>query len=267
MLLLAQSVIFLAGLTGILFLIRKQSSVFLVSRILSVAAMLSQAAWLIYAGFSFPYSVLLDPWGVMAVFIIAVIAMSFWAGKKYQTPQVLIGALVLLSLAIILGRVFFPAPGNLPIKITMKLALHILFTSAGFAILAVGCVVGILILLRTRILKSMDWAFKPEIPWPSLTALDNLFFKTLGLGILLLSVGIGLGAWLLPGMNLKGTWYEDPKVLLSSLGWGLYGWVWVSRRRQGFYSWTIVAIATLGYIFILLGFFLSNFIATGFHRF
>jgi len=267
MLLFAQSMVFLAGLTGILFLVRKWPASFLVSRILAIVSIFAWSAWLFYAGFSFHYCVLLDPWGVMGVFAIAVIAMSFWAGKRYQTPRVLIGALVLLTLAIILGRIFFPGPGDLEMKITWKLALHILFTSSGFAILAVGCVVGILILLRTRILKSIDWAFKPEIPWPSLTALDNLFFNTVGLGILLLSVGIGLGVWLLPGMNLKGPWYEDPKVILSTLGWGLYGWVWVSRKRRGFYSWLIVAIATLGYIFILLGFFLSNLIATGFHRF
>ncbi len=56
-------------------------------------------------------------------------------------------------------------------------------------------------------------------------------------------------------------------MLLSTLGWALYGWVWVSRRKQGFYNWTIVAIATLGYVFILLGFFLAGMLATGFHKF
>ena len=203
----------------------------------------------------------------MALVGIIAIAISGWISVKHKFPKLLIGVLILVSVALILARFLFPAPGSVTIKIGLILGFHILVTSVGFAILAMGCVSGLLILIRARVLKSVKWSTQSNLAWPSLTTLDGLFAWSMGMGTLVLTIGIILGILLAPEVQLKGHWYFDPKVILSTLGWALYGWVWIMRKKQGFSSKTMVATATLGYFFVLLGFFLSSLFATGFHRF
>jgi ABC-type uncharacterized transport system permease subunit len=256
-----------AALLGLWFMVSKNLLVLKVAKALCVAAMLVQFGWLILEGRSFQYFPLIDAWGVMVVVAIVLITVSGVLSLRYHFPWLLVGVLFMLGITLVLARIFFPRPGLDGIKLDSLLGVHVLVSSVGFSVLAVGCVSGILILVRSRVLKSDRWSTGSNTAWPSLTSLDRLFVWSMGLGILVLTTGIVLGFYVVPEVHLKGPWYLDPKVILSSFGWAIYGGVWAARKMQGFFSRSMVAAATLGYICVLLGFFLSNLFATGFHRF
>lgn len=256
-----------AAVAGIVFLAVKRDKALVLCKFFCVACVLAQIGWLIEAGWTIPYCALLDPWGVMAVVIITGIIASWRASIRYQSPRVLIGGLVLVGMAVGIGRLLLPEPGSSSVTMGWTLAFHILLVSLGYSILAVGCVTGLLILLRSRLLKSTRWAIGSEIPWPSLTALDRLFVRSIGVGILLLTAGIVLGIAAFPDSSLDGPWYGDPKVLLTLASFILYGIVWWLRRRQGFCTPSVAGLSTLGFILIFAGILVSGLFEKGFHKF
>jgi ABC-type uncharacterized transport system permease subunit len=259
--------VILGAATGIFYLAAKRERILVSCKAFCAAALAAQLGWLVQAGFTIPYCALLDPWGVMAVVTIAGIATSWWAGRRYHSPRLFIGVLALLSLAIGIGRVFLPEPGSSSVTIGWRLAFHVLTVILGYSILAVGCVTGVLILLRSRILKSTKWMTVSEIPWPSLTALDRLFVRSIGLGILLMAIGIFMGMAGVHNLSAQGPWYADTKVLLTFLSFILYGIVWYLRSKQGFSTTFVVGLSTLGFVSIFLGFLVSSLFDRGFHQF
>jgi ABC-type uncharacterized transport system permease subunit len=259
--------VILGAATGIFYLAAKRERILVLCRGFCAAALAAQLVWLIQAGFTIPYCALLDPWGVMAVVTIAGISTSWWAGRRYHSPRLFIGVLALLSLALGIGRAFLPEQGSSSSVIGWRLAFHVLTVILGYSILAVGCVTGVLILLRSRILKSTKWMNVSEIPWPSLIALDRIFVRSIGLGILLMAIGIFMGMAGIHDISREGPWYADTKVLLTFLSFILYGAVWYMRRRQGFSTALVVGVSTLGFVFIFVGLLVSGLFEKGFHQF
>jgi len=265
-LLATHTAVALAAACGIVYLVFSIKEIFAAVKALAAAAMLLQVVWLIMAAVKFPYCVLLDPWGGMAFVTLAVIGSSWWATRSYRTPWMIIVGLVLSFLAITGGHRLLPSPGAACISMKWVLGFHILLIILGFSTLLLGCIAGVMILLRSRSLKSLA-STGSSIPWPALTALDRLFVRSIGIGILLLTAGIVTGVFAVAGASITSAWYLDPKVVLTLAGCVLYALVWVMRRRQGFCSRTVVALATLGFACVLIGFFATSLFTAGFHHF
>lgn len=267
LLILSAAFILTGFLTGLVYLATRRRQALLASEALAALAVASQIAWIAMIGITLRYCILLDPWGVMSMLTIFGIAASWWGSRRFSSPRLLIAGLALLFAANVAGHLVLPDPGASTAKIGWLLSFHILLVTIGFVLLALGCVSGILILLRSLILKSARWATRPDIPWPALTTMDRFFVSSVGWGVLLFSAGIILGAAAVPGSSIKVAWYADPKVVLTVLGWALFTGVWLMRRRQGFCTSRVVGLATLGFIFMLLGFFADSLLAMGFHEF
>ncbi len=228
-------------------------------------AIASQSGWLAAAGFEYPYCVLLDAWGMMAFVVLMGIGVPLWAEHRYHMPRLPIATLVLLFTAIVVGRLVFPPAGTSVSagSVDTVLSVHIFLVVVGYATLLVGCVTGILFLIRSHTLKGGD-LIEPDVPWPSLTAIDGLFVRSTGWGILILVAGIVFGATAIPESAASGeSWYADPKILLTTIGFLVYGAVLLIRKRQGFCSRIVVGLGTVGFICILLGFFAAGILNSG----
>ncbi len=267
MLLTAHILVFLGAAAGILYLLVPKRIIFSICQVICGIALLGQLAFMLWFGFVKSSCPLLDAWGVMAMVTIAGIIFFWQASRTYESARILIGGMVLISLVLGLGRAFFSFARTPAIKLSWPLSFHIILATLGLAMLFVGCVAGVLIVVRSRSLKSAVSDPHSEVPWTSLTSLDRLFVRSVGWGIVLLAAGMILGVTFIPGASLAGAWYLDSKVLLTTLGCALYMVVWLQRRRRGFCSRSIVGLATLGYAFILVGFFASGMLAFGFHSF
>jgi ABC-type uncharacterized transport system permease subunit len=234
---------------------------------LAAAAVVVELAWLMQCGMRFHYCILLDPWGVLGMLAIAMIIGGSAADLRYDSPRIMVGTLALASLLLGAGYFLFPAPGSASMPMHWLLAFHIFTVSLGISILGVGFVTGVLILLRSRLLKSNWWGTGDGARWPSLTALDRLFVKSLGVGTALMALGIVLGIAYAPEASLKAPWYDDLKVLFTLASIVLYSVVLIMRRRQGFCTTPVVGLSTVGFAFIFFGLLVSGLFNIGFHKF
>ncbi|HUT53684.1 MAG TPA: cytochrome c biogenesis protein CcsA [bacterium] len=259
--------VFSATLAGAAYIVTKRPAVLKASTYLAAAAVVVELAWLMQAGMKFHYCVLLDPWGVAGVLTMALIIGGVAANLRYDSPRIMVGTLALASLLLSLGYFIFPAPGRASMPMHWLLAFHIFIVSLGISVLGVGFVIGVLILLRSRLLKSDWWGTGDGARWPSLTTLDRMFVKTLGWGIAIMTAGIILGIAYSSEASLKAPWYDDLKVILTFASIILYSVVLVLRRRQGFCTMPVVGLSTLGFAFIFIGLLISGLFNIGFHKF
>lgn len=254
---------------GLAFLATERRSFLVACRVAATVALALQAWSIAQAAQAVQGCALRDPWGVMAVFTVGGLAGAWWASHRARTPRILIGAVVLLAVTMTAACWLLPDRarftrldgGWMPV-------LHIFFILLAISSLVVGCVSGGMLLLRSLSLKFTSRSFHSGIPWPSLIALDGLFFHSIGVGIVLMLAGIGLGfAGLGRGEPPRSPWYHDPKVMLSLAGLAIYGAVWHLRRRRGFSSWTLIGLSTLAFVFVLSAFFVPGVWSWGFHPF
>ncbi|MFH1022617.1 MAG: cytochrome c biogenesis protein CcsA, partial [Planctomycetota bacterium] len=146
------------------------------------------------------------------------------------------------------------------------LAFHVFASVLGCALLAVACAAGLLFVWRRKSLKAggpggMDGG------WPALTALDGLFVRATGWGMIFLTAGMVLGAFRIPGTEGHDAWYADVRTVLSLLGWGLFAVTAIARRRRGFSTPAAVGLGVAGYLLILAGLLARGLGASGFHKF
>jgi ABC-type uncharacterized transport system permease subunit len=264
----AHLLVFLAAGSGLGYLRNRSEKWLKVSKGAAWGAVAVQIAWMFQAGFSEGGCVLRGAWGVMTLAGTAGLIGAHALDRRYRFPRLLVGVFVLLSLFFLMGRGVFPPAGRGIVgTMGMGLALHILLVILGYTALAVGCVSGLLYLRRSRGLKREGWSPPAGIPWLALTALDRLFVRSTGWGVLLMSMGVLLGAMGVERLSSGEPWYADPRVALVSAGCLIYAGVLWLRRRIGFCSRLVVGLGTLGFSCILLGFFAAGIFTGGFHLF
>ena len=126
---------------------------------------------------------------------------------------------------------------------------HVLFSSAGLALLGLAGFAGVIFLIEHKRLKSkkpLDLRF----PLPSLEALNRVNTVALGIGFLLLTLGLVTGSiWLLAakGMLWSGTAHE----IWMIVAWMVYASMVFARfsGKQGSRRSAISAVA--GFVFLL----------------
>jgi ABC-type uncharacterized transport system permease subunit len=270
LLVVSQIAVFAAGVIGLIYAVLKRPPLLTVFRGASLAAALLQGGWLIAEGAKFHYCPLLDPWGLLAFITGAAIIAGWAAERSWQSPHLLVAVLAFSIVAIITGHAFFPPPGVSPMPMSWVLAFHIFLNIIGIIGMAIAFIAGLLFILRSRALKSGGAFSDGDFPWPSLTALDRLFVRSLGFGLFFLTFGVLLGVTMGPSINpaiANWPWWLDPKVIFTIAGLLLFILVWGIRRRQGFCTPQVVALSSLGFILIFSGLFISSLFATRFHKF
>jgi len=126
---------------------------------------------------------------------------------------------------------------------------HVLLSSAGFSMLGLAGLAGILFLIEHRRLKSKA-PLDRRFPLPSLEALDRVNAVSLAIGFLLLTLGVITGMlWL---WTTKGVvWSGTPHDTWSFVAWLVYAALFVGRFvvKQG--ARQSAASAVGGFAFLL----------------
>ena len=256
-----------AAAAGFLYLGKQWRFFLRACQVLSIVAVAAPLAWLFQQGYITHACPLVSPWGVLMTFTGIGIVGAWAASWRYQSPRILIAVLALLSLALIVAMAGFPPPGHSPLPKSVILPFHIFMVTVGIVAMTLAFVAGLLIILRSRDLKTAAGFDQDQAHWPSLTALDRLFVRGLGLGPLFLMAGIFLGVESRPGWVLPESWWYDPKVILTSASLLLYAAVWGLRRKQGFTTPMVVGLSSLGFVLIFIGLLASSLFTLGFHKF
>ena len=129
-------------------------------------------------------------------------------------------------------------------------AIHIVFAFLAFSIFFLCFIMGILFLFQEYQLKYKKiWAEK----LPSLEVLENLHYKALSGGFLLLTLGIISGsAW---AKTVKGVYFfDDSRQLWTIIAWLFYAFFFQVRFSAGWKGRRSIFLSILGFLVILFTF-------------
>jgi len=198
-------------------------------------------------------SLLILAWTLMLLYVVY--------RRKLALP--LLGAWISVACLLVLGVASLIDPSIRPLMPALQsnwLLYHVAVIMAGYGALLLSAVVGGIHLFSSR--KGR----KPSPAKGSLEALDDLDYRALSLGFLLLTGGILLGSvWANEAWGAYWSW--DPKETWSLITWFFYATALHLRRSRGWtgrrFSWMSLA----GVAFILFTYFGVNYLLSGMHSY
>ena len=144
------------------------------------------------------------------------------------------------------------------------LIAHVITCFLGYAAFAVSCGISIMFLLKRRNEGSQGGKRKEVIP--EADVLDDISYRTVLIGFLMLSVGIITGAvW---ANSAWGTyWSWDPKETWSLITWLVYAALLHARLIRGWEGKRIAVLSIVGFICVLFTYFGVNILLKGLHSY
>jgi ABC-type uncharacterized transport system permease subunit len=186
------------------------------------------------------------------------VSLSAWVGvlvclvllRRARLGALVAGVALAAFLAVLFASVALPRLTPAPLADMGSWPhLHVIFASAGLALLGVAGLAGTLFLAEARALKA-----KRPPAWrlrlPSLEALDRVNAGTLAIGFPLLSAGVIAGMLWTRG-ETGALWVGGAHASWSILAWAIYAALVVARFGGGFRGREAAACAAAGFAFLL----------------
>lgn len=195
--------------------------------------------------------------GIVLVFLVMEFRFKIAALGSFMLPLVLI---LMIPTSVISGRIE-------EIKPVLKsgwLGVHTSFAVLGDAAFAFSFIVSIMYLIQERQLKAKNLgAIFHRLP--SLDIMDTLGYKALTLGWPLFTLGMITGSiW---ANSAWGTyWSWDPKETWSLITWVIY-LVLLHLRTIGWRGRKMAFLSIIGFLFVLVSFFVVSRVNVGKHTF
>ena len=143
--------------------------------------------------------------------------------------------------------------------------VHVISIMAGYGLLALTCLGGVLYLTQDRALraKTMGPVFKRL---PSLSRLDSLNQSSLLAGFLLMTIGLISGA-VYAQMALGSYWRWDPKEVWAMITWLLYAALLHTRLVQGWRGRRGAWLSVAAFAALVVTFLGAGLLMPGYHSF
>jgi len=147
------------------------------------------------------------------------------------------------------------------------LTYHVLTCFFGYSAFATSCVVSIIYLIKTRKTTDTVPGHAPAEPLlPSLAHMDEIMYKTIAIGFLLLTVGIITGSvW--ANYAWGSYWSWDPKETWSLITWFIYAAFLHARLTRGWHGRRLALISIIGFCCVLFTFLGVNYLLSGLHSY
>ena len=151
---------------------------------------------------------------------------------------------------------------------------HVAALLGAYASFGLAAVIGITYLLQFKEIKAKHLVFFFE-RLPSLQALDVMNSRTVFIGWLLLTVGLGAGAlWVAEAAavapsdpRVQAMSLSDPKIFVAIVTWAVYTFQLAARRAIGWRGRPAAYLAAAGFAIVLLNFVLVSYFLTESHNF
>ena len=156
---------------------------------------------------------------------------------------------------IVIGSVWHRA-GTAGAVLDWRLQLHAWCALLAYATLAIAALLAVMLWLQERALRRRDY-HRWLRALPPLTELEELLFRTIAVGVALLTATLLTGVLFVEDMLAQHLWH---KTVFSTLSWLAFGallfghWRWGWRGRKAA-QWTIVAM-----LLLVLAFFGTKFV-------
>ena len=151
---------------------------------------------------------------------------------------------------------------------------HVAAMLGAYASFGLAAVIGITYVLQFKEIKAKHLVFFFE-RLPSLQALDVMNSRTVFIGWILMTVGLGAGAMWVTGAlamapldpRVQAMSLSDPKISVALVTWGIYTFQLIARRVIGWRGRPAAYLATAGFAIVLLNFVLVSYFLTDSHNF
>ena len=151
---------------------------------------------------------------------------------------------------------------------------HVSALLGAYASFGLAAVIGITYVLQFKEIKAKHLVFFFE-RLPSLQALDVMNSRTVFIGWMLLTIGLGAGAlWVAEASammpadpRVQAMSLSDPKISVALITWAIYTFQLVARRAIGWRGRPAAYLAAAGFGMVLLNFVLVSYFLTESHNF
>jgi cytochrome c-type biogenesis protein CcsB len=166
----------------------------------------------------FPITNLYQHFSLIGLLITILFLIVYWV-YKYESLSVFIFPIVFIcTLVASFGHPV--EPWSSKALRSSWLFIHVVLALLGYAALFLTCVAAVMYLIQDHELKSK----KPRAFYyrlPPLGALDELGYKTMAVGFVLITLGLIAGSfWAFIEWGTR--WVVDPKIILAFVTWGIY---------------------------------------------
>lgn len=183
-------------------------------------------------------------------------------------------------LAIIVALMTLPAvrgPGVEPTSAVLEHPLfwtHVAALLGAYASFGLAAVIGVTYVLQFKEIKAKHLVFF-FTRLPSLQVLDVMNSRSVFIGWLLLTVGLGAGGvWVSEALavapddpRVRAMSVTDPKIFVSIVTWAVYTFALIARRTIGWRGRRAAYLSAVGFAIVLLNFVLVSYFLTDSHNF
>jgi ABC-type transport system involved in cytochrome c biogenesis permease subunit len=196
---------------------------------------------------------------------------------EFTTEERGLGVFVL---AIIVALMAVPAARGPDVEPTSPVLEHPLFWThvaallGAYASFGLAAVIGVTYVLQFKEIKAKHLVFF-FTRLPSLQVLDVMNSRTVFIGWMLLTIGLGAGAvWVNEALALapddprvRAMSVTDPKIFVAIVTWAVYTFALVARRTIGWHGRRAAYLSAVGFAIVLLNFVLVSYFLTDSHNF
>jgi len=224
---------------------------------------LAAFAWRFWESGAFPVTTLHESLSCFSLFLAGV---YLWISRT--TKVSILGAFInpLTTITLLWSMLIIqPVKPHPPALKSLWLPVHVVFSFAGNALLAMTCGLGIMYLIQEHLIKTkrIRNLFKRL---PSLNQLDQLSYTCLSIGFPFLTLGIITGSiW--ASLAWGSYWSWDPKETWSLITWFLYAALLHGRLNSGWRGKKAAILSIIGFVAIMFTFLGVNLLLSGLHAY
>lgn len=182
------------------------------------------------------------------------IALLAWVASWRMPLENLLPVIYPLAVVSILSALFLHSPYDPRVDIGWGVGSHILFSLLSYSILGIAAVQAAALALLIRRLKDRRFDRLTTI-MPPLQTMEELLFRLIWTGELLLTLSIVTGALFLEDMFAQ---HLAHKTVLSIVGWAVFAVLLLGRHRFGWRGTRAVKWTVVGFCLLILAYFGSK---------
>lgn len=190
-----------------------------------------------------------DATAVYSVFLM-IAGMFFLRSRRTQGVMAILAPFATVLLALCLpssGAKAAPVPHAVP---GAALVLHLVAAFAGYSVFSLASILGCAYLVQDHNLKHRHFGTIFE-RLPALETLDHLISRLIGIALLLLTISLVLGFYLIYESGSGPEWFSDPKVVATMVTWAICALLVHMCANVGQHGRRVALLAVIGLIFVL----------------
>ncbi|TDI83736.1 MAG: hypothetical protein E2O78_07560 [Caldithrix sp.] len=152
-----------------------------------------------------------------------------------------------------------------PILSGMMFEVHVALMISAYAAFTISFITSVMYILLSREMQSKRLGIFFE-RLPSLQFFDNLSNHAVNIGLVIVTIGIGMGFYMAADV-WEGKWALDPKLLAVVVSWGIYLVHFLTRKSIGWQGKRAAIVSVVGFNWLLFSFIIVTTFFSKIHNF